>query len=132
MAAIGTYEGVAAVAADGDLRLVGVDEDLGVASGAAATLAGDNPAVRPLDRNLVYEHHRRVGLWLPRAISLFLWPFMCFSSSSYLFVEVGLFETRAGHGLRTRLLAARPGFHAVGSLVDHGRLVLVNRRGRGL
>jgi len=59
-----TYKGSSAVAAHGDLWLVGVDVDLGVAGRAATTVAHDDAVVRPPDGLLVDELHGRVRLWL--------------------------------------------------------------------
>ena len=53
-----TYEWVATVATDGNLRFVGVDEDLRVASSATTALACNNATVCPLYGNLVNKHHR--------------------------------------------------------------------------
>lgn len=64
-----THEGVAAVAADGNLRLVGVDEDLGVSCWATTALANNIFAVCPFNGNLVNKHHRGIGLWLQPLVS---------------------------------------------------------------
>ncbi len=65
-----TYEWESAVAAGGNLGLVGVDEDLGVSGRAAAAIADNDPLVRPLDGLLVDELHGRVGLWLRGSVWL--------------------------------------------------------------
>lgn len=59
-----SYKRVSAVAADGNLGLVGVDEDLGVALGAAAAVAGGHTLVRPRHGDLVNHFHGGKRLWL--------------------------------------------------------------------
>jgi hypothetical protein len=53
-----TYEGETAVVADGNLGLVGVDEDSWVAGGTAAAIARDYSVMGPADWLLVDEVHR--------------------------------------------------------------------------
>lgn len=65
-----TYVWQSAVAADGNLRLVGIDKDLGVALGTAAAIALDNALVRPADRLLVNHFHCGKRLWLVRSVSV--------------------------------------------------------------
>lgn len=59
-----TYEWQAAVVADGNLGLVGVDEDPGVTVRTTASIARHNPVVSPADGLLMDELHGRVGLGL--------------------------------------------------------------------
>lgn len=101
--------GQATVVASGNLGLVGVDEDLGVAVGAAATVTSDHSIVSPSDGLLVDQLDRRLGLRLDR--------------------EVCLLESGTGHGLGTRALASGPDANAVGSLADLDRLGLVDGGG---
>lgn len=97
---LGTYEWVSAVAADGDLWLVGVDEDLGVASKTAAAVANHHPVVCPLDWYFVDKLNGCVWLWLENTVSIL--PHSCFNASrvhAHLKVEVLLLESRSSHGL---------------------------------
>lgn len=59
-----TYVWQAAVVADGNLGLVGVDEDPGVSVRTAAAIARHDSVVGPADGLLVDELHGRVGLGL--------------------------------------------------------------------
>lgn len=59
-----SYIGQATVVASGNLGLVGVDEDLRVAVGAAAAITGDHSIVSPSDGLLVNQLNRRLGLRL--------------------------------------------------------------------
>lgn len=54
-----------AVIACCDFGLVGVDEDLRVASRAAAAITGHDAVMRPSDRLLVNHFHSRERLGLP-------------------------------------------------------------------
>jgi hypothetical protein len=57
----GTYERQTAVCAPADLGLICVDEDLGVAEGTAAAIAGNDAVVSPADGLLVDEVDS--GIW---------------------------------------------------------------------
>lgn len=59
-----TYERKAAVAAWGNLRLVGVDKDSGMALGSTTAIASNNSVVSPPDGLLVDHFHSRFGLGL--------------------------------------------------------------------
>lgn len=61
---MGTYERKTAVAAGGDLGLVGVDEDLGMAERTATAVTADDSAVGPADGLLVNEFDSGHGLGL--------------------------------------------------------------------
>jgi len=50
-----TYERKTAVCAPADLRLIGVDEDPGVAEGTTSAVAGDDALVCPADGLLMNE-----------------------------------------------------------------------------
>lgn len=60
----GTYEGKTAVPAGCNLRLVGVDEDLGVAEGTATAVAADDLGLCPPHGLLVNELDGGHGLRL--------------------------------------------------------------------
>ena len=60
----GTYKGQPAVSAGGNLGLVRVDKDPGVASRTTTTVARYDTVVRPPYRLLVDEFDGRVWLWL--------------------------------------------------------------------
>lgn len=102
----------AAVATNSNLGLVGVDEDSRMTLRATTAIAGNNAVVRPCNGLLVNHLNGGFGLRLE--------------------IEVGLLESGAGHGLRTRSLATGPDTDAVGSLIDLNRLVLVDRGGGSL
>lgn len=113
------YKGVSAVVASGNFGLVGVDKDPGVASRAAAAVARHNLVVSPFDRHLVHQFDRSVRLGLGDA--LILHPRISCRipiEAFYLEAEVGLFESGAGHGQCSRLLASGPDGGSVGSLGD--------------
>lgn len=59
-----SYKRMSTVAADGNLGLVGVDKDLGVALGAATAVAGDHALVCPRHGDLVNHFHGGKRLWL--------------------------------------------------------------------
>jgi len=64
-----------AVAADGNLWLVGIDEDLGMAQGSSTTITGDDFMVGPLYRLLVNQFNGSVWLGLMLHNRLFKsWP----------------------------------------------------------
>ena len=65
---MGTYERKTAVAAGGDLGLVGVEVDLGMAQGTTAAVASDDMLLRPADRLSVDELNGSVGLGLDRRL----------------------------------------------------------------
>lgn len=67
-----TYKRRAAVVASGNLGLVGVDKDLGVAVGAAAAIADNDTIMSPLNGLLVNHLHCGEGLRLRIEISLFV------------------------------------------------------------
>ena len=60
----GSYKGQPAVAACGNLRLVGVDEDLGMSRRATAAVTSNDAIMRPPDWLLVDELYSRVREWL--------------------------------------------------------------------
>lgn len=59
-----TYKGDTAVSAGGNLGLVGVDEDLGVAKGTTATVTADDLGLGPADVLSVDEIDSGIGLRL--------------------------------------------------------------------
>ena len=63
-----TYEWNPTVAADGNLWLVGIDEDLGMAQGSSTTITGDDFVVGPPYRLLVNQFDGGVGLGLTKPI----------------------------------------------------------------
>lgn len=106
-----TYEWQAAVVADSNLGLIGVDEDPGVTVRTTASIARYNPVVSPADGLLVDELHGRVGLGL--------WKWLadcddhdpvspCLCSIAHLEIEVGLLEARTRHCLLPWPLTSGP------------------------
>lgn len=99
---VGIWE--AAVVADRNLGLVGVDEDPGVTGRTATTITGDHPVVSPAYWLLVDELNR--------------------SSRLRLDAEVCLLKSGSGHGLTTRVLAPGPDLLSVGCL-EHTELCIL-------
>ena len=59
-----TYKGKTAVATGGNLRLIGVDKDLGMAQGTTAAVTADDAAFRPANGLFVDELDGSKGLGL--------------------------------------------------------------------
>ena len=93
-----TYKWHSAVAAHGNLGLVGVDEDLGVAGRTATALTCHHTFMCPPHGLLVNHLDRRLRLGLFNGSAPAHYRFRD-SGRFYLEVEVGLLETGAGHGL---------------------------------
>ena len=146
-----TYKRETAVATRGNLGLIRVDEDLGMACRAATAIAGHDPVVCPADRLLVNELHGGVWLRLCQASSISLdssTPHVPLSflvirlrnsmkvasytavygchRCPYLQVRSGLLKTRTRHGFGARALATRPDAGPVGGLLHWDRDLAVD------
>lgn len=109
-----TYKRKSAVAAGGNFRLVGVDEDLRMAQRTAAAVAADDSALGPADGLSMDEFDGSHGLRLYIYQHCSLFPFVTVSPN--LIFHNSLLETRARHGLLPGGLACGPGVGAVRGL----------------
>ena len=123
-----SYERKTAVTAGGDLRLVHVDENLGVTQRTTTSVTASNSLLGPANGLFVDELDGGHGLGLERKYAYQPicpsfpsdantdWPKKKRSRYTHLQLHNGLLETRTGHSPLSRLLAGCPCVGAVGGL----------------